>query len=83
MFDGKIPENLMEKIDLNNKLLNKNLNLNKWYHVFGRGVIAGLGASIGAAIVISGLAYILNRVDFSPIMSGYIEKTKNILEKAR
>lgn len=83
MFDGKVPESLIEKLDLNNKLLNKNLALNKWYRVFGRGIIAGLGASIGAAIVISTLAYVLNHFDFSPFMSSYIEKTKTLLENAR
>ncbi|MFA6963821.1 MAG: DUF5665 domain-containing protein [Patescibacteria group bacterium] len=83
MANDKIPENSMDKIDLNNKLLSKSLKLNKWYYVFGRGIIAGLGASIGAAIVISGLAYVLNRVDFAPFMGGFIEKTKTILENAR
>lgn len=83
MLDEKISENLIEKIDLNSKLILKNINLNKWYRVFGRGIIAGLGASIGAAIVISGLAYVLNRIDFSPLLNSYIEKTKTILENAR
>ncbi len=83
MANDKIPENLIDKIDLNNKLLSKNIYLSKWYFVFGRGIIAGLGASIGAAIIISGLAYVLNLVDFVPFMGGFIEKTKTILENAR
>lgn len=83
MFDGKIPESLIEKIDLNNKLLNKSINLNKWYRVFGRGIIAGLGATIGLAIVVSTLAYILNRIEFNPALGGFIEQTKILLEKGK
>jgi hypothetical protein len=83
MFNGKIPESLIEKLDSNNKLLKKNLDANKWYRVFGRGIIAGLGATIGVAIIISALAYVLNRFEFNPAIGSFIERTKVLLENDR
>lgn len=83
MFDGKIPETLIEKLDLNTNLLKKNLDANKWYRVFGRGIISGLGATVGLAIVISALLYVLNLLHVVPFMDGYVDQTKNLLQNAR
>ncbi|MEI6039764.1 MAG: DUF5665 domain-containing protein [Candidatus Berkelbacteria bacterium] len=74
---------LEDKLDRHHKLMHQNIKTMAWYRVFGRGVIAGLGASIGAAIVISGLIYILNHLEFVPFMNQFVEKTKIILEHAR
>lgn len=70
---------LHTNLEKTNILLKQYLKSIAWYRMFGRGILAGLGGTVGLAILLWFVVYIMNKLQYLPYMGNFIENFNTLL----
>lgn len=61
----------------NNRLLQELINSRKYHRRFIAGLVYGLGATVGVAVVLGIFAFIVSRIELIPIIGEWLSRVVN------